>query len=43
VVKALSLGALTEYEKKLLEQAIPELEGNVKKGVEFIVPAGPKL
>jgi malate dehydrogenase len=30
------LGKLSDYEKKLLEAAIPELAGSIKKGVEFV-------
>jgi len=29
------LGVLTPFEKKLLEEAVPELQKNIKKGVEF--------
>ncbi|KAI0092275.1 malate dehydrogenase [Irpex rosettiformis] len=36
-----SLGKLTDYEKKLVEAAIPELETNIEKGITFI--AGSKL
>ena len=36
VAKAYPLGALTPYEKDLLREAIPELKGNIEKGVKFI-------
>ena len=29
------LGKLSEYEKKLVEKALPELKGSIKKGIEF--------
>jgi malate dehydrogenase len=35
-MKAHSLGQLTDYETKLLEQAIPELAANIKKGLDFV-------
>ena len=33
--KNLGLGKLNDFEKKLLEGALPELKGSIKKGVEF--------
>ncbi|GJJ09350.1 hypothetical protein Clacol_003572 [Clathrus columnatus] len=41
VEKIHSLGNLTENERKLIAAAIPELEDNIQKGVEFITK--PKL
>ncbi|CAG8692498.1 16799_t:CDS:2, partial [Acaulospora morrowiae] len=38
VCKIHPLGELSEYEKKLLEAAIPELKANINKGVSFISP-----
>lgn len=35
VVKIHGTGKLTAFEKKLLDAAIPELQANIKKGVEF--------
>jgi len=32
-------GKLSDYEKKLLDAAVPELAGNIKKGVEFATKA----
>jgi len=34
--KALPLGDLTPFEQNLLKEAIPELRGNIEKGVKFI-------
>lgn len=34
--KAYPLGNLTGFEKDLLKEAIPELRGNIEKGVKFI-------
>lgn len=34
--KNLGLGKLSAYEKDLVEKAIPELKGNIKKGEEFV-------
>jgi len=39
VEKILPLGKVTTYEKELLEAALPELEGNITKGSEFITSA----
>jgi len=39
VEKILPLGKVTPYEKGLLEAALPELEGNITKGSEFITSA----
>lgn len=36
VEKILSIGQVSDYEKKLLETAVGQLQGNVTKGVEFI-------
>jgi len=36
VAKAYPLGNLTPFEKDLLKEAIPELKGNIEKGVKFI-------
>lgn len=36
VEKNLGLGNLSDYEKKLLEIALPELQKNIKKGEEFV-------
>lgn len=36
VEKILSIGSVSDYEKKLLETAVGQLQGNVTKGVEFI-------
>lgn len=41
VEKIHSLGAITEYEQGLVKAAVPELEGNISKGVAFI--NAPKL
>ncbi|OBZ75559.1 Malate dehydrogenase, cytoplasmic [Grifola frondosa] len=41
VVKINSLGKLTDFEKGLVQAAVPELEGNIDKGVAFI--QSPKL
>jgi malate dehydrogenase len=41
VVKIYPLGNITEQEKKLIAAAIPELKGNIEKGVDFI--GAPKL
>jgi hypothetical protein len=30
---------MTSYEKDLLKEAIPELKGNIEKGVKFITEA----
>ena len=37
--KAYPLGNLTSFEKDLLKEAIPELRGNIEKGVKFITEA----
>lgn len=34
--KNLGLGKLSDFEQKLLETAIPELEKNIKKGEDFV-------
>jgi hypothetical protein len=39
VAKAYPLGNLTTFEKGLLKEAIPELRGNIEKGVKFISEA----
>jgi len=39
VAKAHTIGSLSAYEKKLLEAAVPELKGNIEKGVTFIKSA----
>lgn len=36
VEKNLGLGTLSAFEKQLLEQAIPELQKNIKKGEDFV-------
>merc|ERR1711872_1202225 len=36
VAKNLGLGKLTEFEEGLLKAALPELQGSIKKGVEFV-------
>jgi len=36
VEKNLGLGKLSAYEKGLVEKAIPELKGNIKKGEDFV-------
>lgn len=36
IEKNLGLGELSDYEKQLLECAIPELEKNIKKGEDFV-------
>ena len=36
VAKNLGLGTLSSFEKKLLEEAIPELKKNIKKGEDFV-------
>jgi len=36
VQKILPIGEVTEYEKELISKAIPELEGNITKGVTFV-------
>lgn len=36
VEKILSIGLVSDYEKKLLETAVSQLEGNVSKGVAFV-------
>ncbi|XP_053983816.1 malate dehydrogenase, mitochondrial [Hylaeus volcanicus] len=36
VEKNLGLGTLNSYEKKLLEEAIPELKKNIQKGEDFV-------
>jgi malate dehydrogenase len=41
VAKISPLGNITEYERKLIDAALPELSTNIDKGVSFI--AGPKL
>jgi hypothetical protein len=43
VVKAFSLGKLTDFEKGLLKEAVPELSKNIKKGVDFASSSGSKL
>merc|ERR1712038_99153 len=35
VAKNLGLGTLTEFEEGLLKAALPELQGSIKKGIEF--------
>merc|ERR1712183_560861 len=35
VVKNLGLGTLSEFEEGLLKAALPELQGSIKKGIEF--------
>jgi len=35
VEKFRGVGKLSDYEKKLVEKAIPELKGSIKKGIEF--------
>ncbi|KAG2184982.1 hypothetical protein INT43_000895 [Umbelopsis isabellina] len=39
VSKILSVGKLSDYEKKLFEAAVPELKGNIVKGASFITDA----
>jgi hypothetical protein len=39
VERAYPLGNLTSFEKELLKEAIPELKGNIEKGVKFITDA----
>jgi malate dehydrogenase len=34
--KARDLGPLSEYEQALLKIAVPELKGNILKGVQFV-------
>lgn len=41
VSKILPLGKITEFEKKLIDAALPELVTNIEKGISFI--AAPKL
>ncbi|TFY72194.1 hypothetical protein EVG20_g816 [Dentipellis fragilis] len=41
VAKIHPLGKITEYEQKLVKAAVPELAGNIEKGVNFI--KAPKL
>ncbi|KAJ3220343.1 malate DEHYDROGENASE, NAD-dependent [Dinochytrium kinnereticum] len=36
VERILPLPKLNDYEKSLMEKAVPELQGNIKKGVEFV-------
>jgi len=36
VAKNLGLGTLTEFEEGLLKAALPELQGSIKKGIEFV-------
>lgn len=36
VEKILGLGTLTDFEKQLLEKAVPELKKNIDVGVEFV-------
>jgi len=36
VVAIHPLGTITEFEKTLIDAAIPELESNIEKGVKFI-------
>jgi len=36
VKRALPLGQLTAFEQDLLKEAVPELRGNIDKGVKFI-------
>lgn len=36
VEKIHQLGKLSEFEQGLVKAALPELEGNIKKGVEFV-------
>merc|ERR1711978_184403 len=35
IAKNLGLGTMSEYEEGLLKAALPELQGSIKKGVEF--------
>jgi len=41
VEKILPLGKVTEYEQSLLKAALPELDGNISKGSNFITAAAP--
>ena len=36
VAKNLGLGMLTEFEEGLLKAALPELQGSIKKGIDFV-------
>merc|ERR1711862_437840 len=36
VAKNLGLGTLSEFEEGLLKAALPELQGSIKKGIEFV-------
>merc|ERR1712088_311130 len=40
LAKNLGLGTLTEFEEGLLKAALPELQGSIKKGVEFVAKQG---
>merc|ERR1711978_757945 len=40
VAKNLGLGTLTEFEEGLLKAALPELQGSIKKGIEFVAKQG---
>merc|ERR1712203_525342 len=40
VAKDLGLGTLTEFEEGLLKAALPELQGSIKKGIEFVAKQG---
>merc|ERR1711872_549647 len=40
VAKNLGLGTLTEFEEGLLKAALPELQGSIKKGIEFVTKQG---
>ena len=33
------LGKVSDYEKSLIEKAIPELQTNIERGVNFISPS----
>merc|ERR1712242_354127 len=40
VAKNLGLGTLSEFEEGLLKAALPELQGSIKKGIEFVAKQG---
>merc|ERR1712045_368356 len=40
IAKNLGLGTLTEFEEGLLKAALPELQGSIKKGIEFVAKQG---
>merc|ERR1712115_345480 len=40
VEKNLGLGTLSEFEQGLLKAALPELQGSIKKGIEFVAKQG---